>query len=725
MDTYDPTFVNTKFGTVELLSESKIVAGEYTELKFKVTIGEFGIDDGGHIKLAWPVTNSFGIPQFDKPKEENYTTIVSSKIIKIEAKYEGNGYIRPFMPCITIKFSDGYLNNGDIVYITMGDQSEGSIGLRAQTYLENGIECKLLFDPFGTNKYERAPDSPYIDIIPGPATSIFGILGSETTVDLPTWLLVRASDKWRNHATGYKGKVTISQNGLEIKSLDFSNSNNGVIKISDIVFSETGIYRLKLHDEENGFSFFTNPVMVKESIDHKKLFWGDLHGQTGETVGSGTMEEYFRFGRDVAAIDFTSHAANAFQVTKEIWKKLQQRIIEFHEPGKYVTYLGYEWSGNPGAGGDHNVYYLNDNEPIHRCSHALIDDLSDLDTDRYPISELYKEFEGRDDVMIIPHIGGRKGSLDVMDENLTPFIEIASVHGHFEWFAQDAIDRDLKVGFIASSDTHSGRPGNSVPASYIEAVKSGFTAVYANELTRESLWDAFKKRHVYATTGTRIILKFSCDEAIMGDEITLSKKPQFNISAIGTAGIERVELYRGNECIFTHQTHSGDYEENKICIRWTGARVKNRRRNNPWSGTVTIENGTFTNVESFAFDLPWEGITEQTSNSISFVSTTAGDYDGFFIEIDGDSNSQINFDSAEHSTKFSLQDLSKPILKELGEVEKAFEVFRIPTNPLPQELELSFEDINPLRKRTPYYVKILQEDGEKAWSSPIFVTYSE
>ncbi|MCE7736990.1 MAG: DUF3604 domain-containing protein [Candidatus Heimdallarchaeota archaeon] len=723
MTTYTPDFIRTKFGSVELLSPSQIVAGDYTELKFRVTIGEFGIDDGGHIKLAWPVTNSFGIPQFDDPKEENYTTIISSSDIVIKPKYEGNGYIRPFMPCITLKFMDGYLIDGDTVIITMGDQSQGSIGLRAQTYLEKGIECKLLFDPFGTNKYERLPDSPFLDIIPGPATELFGILGSEVTVKSSTWLLVRASDKWRNHATGYNGTVSVFLGDTEIKKIDFNKSVNGAIKLEDITFDETGIYRLKLTDEENGFSFLTNPIVVKNEIGEEKLFWGDLHGQTGETVGSGTMEEYFTFGRDVAAIDFISHAANAFQVTKAIWKKLQGVTIDFHEPGKFVTYLGYEWSGNPGAGGDHNVYYLNDNEPIHRCSHALIDDLSDLDTDRYPVSELYKEFEGRDDVMIIPHIGGRKGSLDVMDENLTPFIEIVSVHGHFHWFAQDAIDRDLKVGFIASSDTHSGRPGNSVPASYIEAVKSGLTAVYAKELTRESLWDAYKKRHVYATTGTRIILEFCCFDSIMGDEITINKKPVFDVNVVGTAGIEYVELYRGSELLHKHQTSNGELSENKICVRWTGARVKNRRRNNSWSGTISIENGSFTNIAEMAFDLPWEGITKSSSNSVSFISTTAGDYDGLVLEIEGNQNSRITFETEEYSTEFKLNDLSSPIITELGEVEKVFEVFKLPISPIPTHVKFSFGDENPNSKRTPYFVKIQQEDGEKAWSSPIFVNY--
>ncbi len=157
-------------------------------------------------------------------KVKTYTSISSSRDIVIKPKYEGNGYIRPFMPCITLKFMDGYLIKGDTVIITMGDQSQESIGLHAQTYLENGIECKLLFDPFGTNKYERLHDSPFLDIIPGPATELFGILGSGVKVKSPTWLLIRASDRWRNHATGYTGNVSVLLNGSEIRKLDFSKS---------------------------------------------------------------------------------------------------------------------------------------------------------------------------------------------------------------------------------------------------------------------------------------------------------------------------------------------------------------------------------------------------------------------------------------------------------------------------------------------------------------------
>ena len=62
---------------------------------------------------------------------------------------------------------------------------------------------------------------------------------------------------------------------------------------------------------------------------------------------------------------------------------------------EFVTILGYEWSGNTPAGGDHNVYYFDESIPIHRSSHWHLEDKSDEENDRYPIKELYDELEIR------------------------------------------------------------------------------------------------------------------------------------------------------------------------------------------------------------------------------------------------------------------------------------------------------------------------------------------
>ena len=86
-------------------------------------------------------------------------------------------------------------------------------------------------------------------------------------------------------------------------------------------------------------------------------FWADLHAQSTETIGTGTVEDYFAFARDRAFLDVASHQGNDFQVTDAFWKRLQKVTREYNEPGRFVAFPGYEYSANTGLGGDHNVIY--------------------------------------------------------------------------------------------------------------------------------------------------------------------------------------------------------------------------------------------------------------------------------------------------------------------------------------------------------------------------------
>ena len=44
-------------------------------------------------------------------------------------------------------------------------------------------------------------------------------------------------------------------------------------------------------------------TLVVREAGAPALYWGDAHGQTRSTVGTGTVEEYYLYARDKALVD--------------------------------------------------------------------------------------------------------------------------------------------------------------------------------------------------------------------------------------------------------------------------------------------------------------------------------------------------------------------------------------------------------------------------------------
>ena len=94
-------------------------------------------------------------------------------------------------------------------------------------------------------------------------------------------------------------------------------------------------------------------------------------------------------------------------------------------------------------------------------------------------------------------------------------------------------------GFFGGSDSHNGRPGGDTPGfQHRRYAKAGLAAVYAPELTIESVLDAYKARRIYATTGARILLHTACEGHWMGEEFTTRNTPQISAFVAGTAPYE-------------------------------------------------------------------------------------------------------------------------------------------------------------------------------------------
>src|SRR5262249_38845481 len=126
-------------------------------------------------------------------------------------------------------------------------------------------------------------------------------------------------------------------------------AGDGPTVIDNITIDTPGDVDLRLISNEAVLAR-ANPLRVVEAAPLRR-YGADLHGQSGETIGMGTAEEYFTYARDKAFIDMVGHQGNDFQITDEFWKHLNELTARFDEPGRFVCLPGYEWSGNTGMGG--------------------------------------------------------------------------------------------------------------------------------------------------------------------------------------------------------------------------------------------------------------------------------------------------------------------------------------------------------------------------------------
>ena len=83
-------------------------------------------------------------------------------------------------------------------------------------------------------------------------------------------------------------------------------------------------------------------------------------------------------------------------------------------------------------------------------------------------------------------------------------MELHSAWGTFEWLIEDCFDLGHRVGVVANSDGHKGRPGSSYPGASTGKAYGGLTCFLTDELTRDGIFGALRRRHHYGTTGNRI-----------------------------------------------------------------------------------------------------------------------------------------------------------------------------------------------------------------------------
>ena len=93
---------------------------------------------------------------------------------------------------------------------------------------------------------------------------------------------------------------------------------------------------------------------------------------------------------------------------------------------------------------------------------------------------------------------------------------------------------------------------------------NGLACVVARELTRDAIWEALNERRCYATTGDRILLDFTLNDAPMGTDLAVDLKAygprNFTMRVAGTHRIDSIELLRNNKVVYSATPRSDVWE---------------------------------------------------------------------------------------------------------------------------------------------------------------------
>jgi len=241
----------------------------------------------------------------------------------------------------------------------------------------------------------------------------------------------------------------------------------------------------------------------------------------------------------------------------QVWDRIRRAVAEHHEPGRFVTLLGYEWTS--WIHGHRHVLYFEDRGAVFSSADEAYESPVDL------WAALRRQ--GVPALTVAHHSAGDPIAVNweiPPDPDLEPITEIVSVHGVSEAadapavihapvpgnFVRDQLDRGYRLGFVGSGDSHDGHPG----LAHLAAPSGGLAAILSEDRTREGVLQAFRKRRVYATNGPRMLLRTAFGSYGMGmtapvpDPDADGPADNLFIHVVAETPLERVDVIRrGNE----------------------------------------------------------------------------------------------------------------------------------------------------------------------------------
>ncbi len=293
------------------------------------------------------------------------------------------------------------------------------------------------------------------------------------------------------------------------------------------------------------------------------LYYGEMHTHLGEYPGDRTIEmwidRYYMNAMESGVLDFGAASDHDWpSMTNSKYRVEQAYSNVLSEEGRFEGFASYEWSGDAAGRrryGDRTIVFTRPFSTIYRIT----------DPASNSIEELRQMLAGENAIPWVHHVGAPWGAVDWSkhDETAEPVVEITSGHGVYETYdkpravtdwlrrppvgktsIQDGLAAGKKFGFVGSSDRHDG----------ISGYNTGMLAVFAKELSRESVLEALRARRTYAVRGGEpILLDFRVNGVFQGGEVESGGSvPSLSVKVNAESPVEKVEIVSNGDYIYTH-----------------------------------------------------------------------------------------------------------------------------------------------------------------------------
>ena len=719
-------------------------AGSYSTVSQTYTVGASPVQTGGSFVLARHFMANFGTWQTERPDGANYVSITTSNpkvsFVATTTSMRGmHGGFRSARENLTFRVASGTLNTGDTVTITWGDSSQGGPGMRMATMSSDRIPLPIYITLGRDQPLLSLPIQP----IRVTGTQIAGVAGFAPSVlrpGEPFDLSIRARDRFFNRATGDVPDWQLHLNGENWQQV----SADGAITEVQTQIDEPGVYYITIHSVDGKLQGEVNPILVS-AAQRDRVYWGDTHGHSGFAEGIGTPDRFMQWARDDARLDYVTHSEHDIWMDDFEWEVLRKNVIDYTEEGRFVAFLGYEWTAPNRFGGHHNVLFRT---PQQRQR---------IPVQHYPtLSSLYQGLRATaatKDVVIIPH-AHQAGDYRQNDPELEPLIEIMSQHGNFEWFGRMYLSHGHRVGFTAASDNHLSQPGYTAPIGGSLAQRGGLGAILAPTRTTDAIFDGMRALRSYATTGDRMILDFSVNGTGMGQRIPFVEARKITGRIIGTAPIDTITVFRNDEILWESRYYEGAEgrlgKEVDLLLSFASDSKPHNPGDNPrgwriWQGVMDVAGAELVSIEPADGNLSIQSadVDAEDNNRVELFTQTRGDTSSYRIKLRGVSRTTtLSFDLLESreegggppiyrrhqrvpavSFSLDLKDLLEQRTAQFTQVVDAYtdrvSVRRIPTA---GQRQVTFELDDSSRVQGDYYfVRVRQANDAMAWSSPIWV----